>query len=217
MKTSPRSVLLVSLALVGGLLVTGCQTGSQSPALTKGATASGSVASAADAVTTVRAQIDPALAALRALVGQPQDIPAQYKVVLAELNKLQEGESKVAAATAKMRAQGDKYLADWARQIATITDPALRDAAFIRRGEVSAKLQGIFQSYQQVQAAYLPFQNHLGDIKKVLGTDLSAQGLAAVQPFVAKAVTDAEPLKTALEKLASDFRAVGASLQPGGQ
>ena len=215
MKNS-RSLLAVSVLALGGLLLTGCQTNQQSAALNQGASATASIDNAAGAITAAQKQIDVALASLTSLVQTPQDAPAQYKTVTAEFQKLLDGEAKVTAATAKMREQRDKYLAEWGRQIAAISDPALRDAAFIRRGEVAAKLQGITTSFQQVQASYQPFRKHLVDIKSVLGSDLSAAGLDAVKPFLTKATADAVPLKEALGKLAADFNTISASLKPAG-
>lgn len=213
MKNS-RSVIVVSALALGGFLLTGCQSSTKSPALNQGASATASIDTAAGAITAAQKQIDVALASLTSLVQAPQDVPAQYKTVTAEFQKLLDGEAKVTAATAKMREQRDKYLAEWGRQIAAISDPALRDAAFIRRGEVAAKLQGITTSFQQVQASYQPFRKHLVDIKSVLGSDLSAAGLEAVKPFVAKATADAVPLKEALGKLAADFNTISASMKP---
>lgn len=204
------------LVLAGAFALSGCQT-TKSPALKQGASASGSIQTAADNVTKARAQVNVTTAALRNLVDRPQDIPAQYQTVLSELKKLRADAAGISKSADDMRTKGDQYLADWAKQIAAIGDPALRDAAFERRAEVSARLQEIFKEYQSVKAAYAPFLDNLSDIQTVLGTDLSARGLEAVKPFVAKATANAEPLKTALDELAKDFTAAGVSLLPGGQ
>ena len=215
--SSFRSLLVASaLGLAAALALTGCQTKPKSPALNQGVSASGSIQSAADSIGRARAQVNVTTAALRNLVDRPQDIPAQYNTVLGELKKLRADASQIAKAADDMRAKGDQYLADWAKQIAAIGDADLRNAAFERRAEVATRLQGIFQQYQTVKAAYAPFLDNLSDIQTVLGTDLSAKGLETAKPFVAKATANAEPLKAALDKLASDFRAVGLSLQPGG-
>ncbi|MCU0792058.1 MAG: DUF2959 family protein [Opitutaceae bacterium] len=212
-----RSVLVSALCVLLGLAgLTGCQS-TKSPALRQGASASGSIQTAADQIIKARAQVNVTTAALRNLVDRPQDIPAQYKTVLAELKKLRDDAASIAKSADAMRAKGDQYIADWAKQIAAISDPELRNAAFDRRAEVATRLQGIFKRYQEVKTAYSPFLDNLSDIQTALGTDLSAKGLDAVRPFVAKATANAEPLKAALDALAADFRAVGVSLQPGGQ
>lgn len=198
--------------------MTGCQStsASRSPALSTGVSTTASIQTAADTIATTRAQVGVSTAALRNLVDRPQDIPAQYKTALAEFAKLEKGVASAGTAVDKMRAQGDAYLASWAKQVAGITDPELRNAAFSRRGEVSAKLQRLFTSYQTVKTTYAPYIAHLGDIQKVLGTDLSAAGLETVKPFVARVSENAAPLSEALSKLEADFRAAGAALQPGG-
>ena len=208
---SLSSVLLASLVL----LLSGCQ--SKAPALNQGANASNSIQTAADTIGETRGQINRSLAALRNLTDRPADVPAQYKVAQREIAALRSSAEKIVAAADEMRTKGDAYLADWAKQIATVGDAQLRDAAFARRAEVATQLQGIFQSYQTVKADFVPFLQSLQDIQKSLGSDLSAKGLEAVKPFVAKATANAEPLKQSLDKLANEFRGVGLAIQPPAQ
>ena len=215
---SIRPLLVASaLGLATAFAFTGCQTKPKSTALNQGASASGSIQSAADTIGRARAQVNVTTAALRNLVERPQDIPAQYQTVLNEVKKLRADATQIVKSADDMRAKGDQYLADWAKQIAAIGDADLRNAAFERRAEVATRLQGIFQQYQSVKSAYAPFLDNLTDIQTALSTDLSAKGLEAIRPFVTKATANAEPLKAALDKLATDFRAVGLSLQPGGE
>jgi hypothetical protein len=216
MSSTARSLVLVSALAVAGLGLVGCQS-PKSPALAQGAGASVSIEGAADAIVVARSQISATTAALRNLVDRPQDTAAQYKVVLAELAKLKENTAKIASAADSVRAKGDAYLADWAKQVAVIQNADLREAALTRRGEVSAKLQTIFKSYQDVKAAYVPLETDLANIRAALGSDLSADGLAAIRPFVAQATSHAEPVKDALIKLAGEFRGVASALQPGGK
>lgn len=217
MKTNSSRSLLVAcvFALSGGLAVTGCQS-TKSPALAQGTTASASIQTAADSARAALSQINVTLAALRNLTERPGDIPAQYKVVQEQIRALGASSAKISAAADTMRTKGDAYLADWARQVAAISDADLRRAAFERRAEVATKLQAIFQDYQRVKAEFVPFEASLADIQRSLGSDLSVRGLEVVKPYVAKAAAASEPLKASLNKLESDFRAVSLSLQPGG-
>jgi uncharacterized phage infection (PIP) family protein YhgE len=216
MQTS--SLLRPALALFAAFILAGCQSQvvKKSPSLNQGAGAAESIQASADLVSAARGQVNRTTAALRNLVDRPQDIPAQYKVVLAEITKLKADAAKISASADRMRTDSDRYLAEWARQIATIQNPQLRDTAFERRGEVAEKLQTIFRSYQDVKSAYIPYLAGIEEIQTALGADLSAKGLAAVRPFVAKVSADREPLNAALAKLAADFTAAGLSLQPGG-
>ena len=214
MNPSLPVLLSLSVLLTGAALSTGCQ--SKAPALTRGATASGSIQAAADSITTARGQISLALAALRNVTERPGDVPKQYKTVLEQIAALDASAARIGAAADAMRAKGDDYLAEWAKQIAAIDDADLRNTAFARRAEVAAKLQRIFNGYQKAKADFGPFQASLSDIRRTLAGDLSARGLAAAKPFVEKAAAASEPLKASLDNLAAEFRAVGLSLQPGG-
>lgn len=216
MTSFARSLVLISGLVIAGLGLCGCQS-KPSPALKKGVNASVAIASAADTIDEVRAQLSSTTAALRNLVDRPQETAAQYKVVLAEFAKLRDKTARIATAAENVRVKNDAYLADWARQVSLIQNADLRSAALNRRGEVSAKLQALYKTYQDTMAAYAPYEQDLANIRAALGSDLSAAGLVAVRPYVAQASNHAEPVKAALLKLAGEFRAVAASLQPGGQ
>lgn len=200
-------------------MLTGCQTSTvkQSASLNQGSDASASIQASSALISSASQQISRTTASLRNLVDRPQDTAAQYQVALDEIAKMKADATRIEASVAAVREHNDAYLAEWARRVSAITNPELREAALTRRGEVAAQFQTLYQSYQQVQTAYVPFQTGIAEIQTVLGADLSAKGLAAVRPFVAKVSDDAHPLNAALGKLADDFTAVGKSLQPGGE
>lgn len=210
-----RLVPLVTIA-AGLVVLAGCQSGpGKSPSLVQGAGAAKAIDNAAATIFDTRQQVNRATASLRNLVDRPQDTVAQYKTALAEIAKLDKQVADVGETVDDMRKRGDAYLAEWARHVATIADPGLRQAAFGRRAETSERLQAIFARYQEVKTTYAPYLASLGEIQKVLGTDLSAKGLDMVKPFVAKASSDAEPLNSALAKLADEFSKTATQLKPG--
>jgi hypothetical protein len=213
------SVCAAAVLLSAGVLSTGCQSSAvkQSPALKQGADTATAISKSVDLLASARTQITRTTAALRNLTDRPGDTTAQYKVALDEIAKMNADAATISASVATIRAQGDTYLAEWSRKIAAITNPELRDASFVRRGEVAAQLQAMYKSYQEVRAAYTPFLTGIGEIQTVLGTDLSPKGLAAASPFVAKVSADALPLNAALGKLADNFSTVGNSMQPSAE
>jgi hypothetical protein len=209
----PSALLVASALLLGGLALVGCQSNSDSPALKRGATAAGSIQTAADTILAARAQINTTLAALRNLTERPGDIPAQYATVREQLAALRASSAKITAAADTMRSKGDAYLADWARQVAAIGDETLRSTALDRRADTAAKLQEIYMGFQKAKGDFSTLETSLRDIERALGADLSAKGIEVVRPFVQKATEAAEPVKATLAELASDFRDVGLTLQ----
>lgn len=214
MKTRKYHSLHSCLALIAALLVAGCSSTPDSPALKQGAKTSKSIQHAADATHAANAQISVTTAALHNLVDRPQDIPKQYKTLAAQIDKLRSNFATVSDASDKMRVKGDQYIADWSRGVAKTQDSELRDAAFARHAEVAKDLQDIVSNFQSVKALYQPFLNSLNDVQTVLGADLSVGGLNAVKSYVSKVDGEAEKLKTALDKLATDFHEAGLKLQP---
>jgi hypothetical protein len=206
--------LLTSSAL---FLAAGCQSQAplgKSPAVQQGTAAADSIQAAADSITAARNQLKTTLAALRNLTERPGDIPARYAVLREQLTALRASSNKISSAADTMRAKGDAYLTDWARQVAAISDESLRASSLDRRAETAAKLQEIYTGFQQAKTEFAALETSLRDIERALAADLSAKGLEAVRPFVTKATTDSYPLTDTLTELAADFRAVGLTLKP---
>jgi hypothetical protein len=212
-KSSLIARAAIFLAMIAA--VAGCQSKPQPASLTRGANAAQAIETAASTIQTGRAQINTTLAALRNLTERPADIPAQYAVVREQFAALRTTAAQISSLADEMRVKNDAYLAEWGRQVATISDPDLRQAGFDRRAETAARLKEIFSGFQTVKADYAVFQKHLADIQTALGADLSTAGLNAIKPFVTKATLAAEPLKASLDELTADFRAAGLALQPG--
>ncbi len=217
--TSLRIVLTSSLLLGAGLGFTGCQSRTagvgKSPALTKASDTSESIRSASDNVQQMRLQMDSTLAALRDLTERPGDIRGQFEEVRREFAALETTSAKVTNSANKMQNQGDAYLRDWGREVATIQNPELRGASFERRDEVAERLERISRNYQEVRSEYAPFRASVMDVITALSVDLSQRGLETARPFVARANDRAEPVKNSLDRLSGDFREVGVSLRPG--
>jgi chromosome segregation ATPase len=207
--------LLSSVLLVSGFGLTGCQSmRNRSAAMTRGERATATIHSAADNVQTAQRQIDTSLAALRDLTDRPVDTKNQYRQARAEIAALRDSSDRISDNADDLRQRGDAYLSDWARQIAVIESPDLRNAAFERRDEVAAKLRDISDRFQRVQAEFMPFRRNLDEINAALGADLSQRGLETVRPFIARATENAGPVRSSLEQLVEEFREVGLSLQP---
>jgi hypothetical protein len=97
------------------------------------------------------------------------------------------------------------YFETWDMEIANIQDEEIRRRSQERRTEVSHLFDSASVKYDQVQNDLAPVIVYLRDIRKALSTDLTREGLAAVQPAANNAATQASTAQSALTQLATEL------------
>lgn len=192
-------------------LVAGCATHGYD----KGAAAASTLQEAANRVARGQEQLDITLAALKNLTEAPAaDLRPQFKRFSQALSKLQSVDKDVTAQRQKMNQKGDAYFKVWDQELAKITNEDIRTRSGERRNEVTARFKKIEGSYENAKTNFAPVISDLQDIQRALATDLTASGVQAVKPAVARVSREAEPLRQAMSTLSDDFRALGLSLAP---
>jgi len=159
------------------------------------------------------AMVDKTMASLDDLVNKPQaDLQPQFKQFNANLAELESSAKEIGAARRSMGEKGKEFFAEWDKQLAEINNEDIRARSEARKKEVIEKMDAIKRSYTEAETAFRPFMADLKDVQKYLSVDLTAGGVAAIKPTVAKANKNAAALKTSATKLAADFKALGVAM-----
>jgi len=191
------------------LLVGGCATSGYD----KGNKAAADIQTAANRIAALPDQIDKTLAALDELVNKPQtDLRPQFKQFTADLHDVQSAAIDIAAARRSMGEQSKEFFATWDAQLAKINNEDIKARSLERRSDVNQQLATIKRSYAEAEIAFRPFLADLQDVQKYLSVDLTAGGLAAIQPTVTRAHAGAAQLTANLTQLAEQFRALGLAM-----
>jgi chromosome segregation ATPase len=201
-------------ALVATLALT---TACKSSTGDKGAAAGKSIEQAASEVERGITQLDATVAALKNLVEQPApDLGPQFKAYTKSLAQLESIAKSVASISAKMDSKGKEYFTKWDEQIAAIQNEAIRERSSERRQAVEASFQKIQNEYAEARDEFKPLLADLQDIRTVLETDLTMEGLAAFKGDVKDIAKKSEPVKESLTELAKSFRDLGVKLSRSG-
>lgn len=204
---TPVTVFVAAFLLTLG----GCAT--QGATTKRAGNTSTSLQEAALSVARSNAQLETVLLSLSDLVNNPgADLRTQYNTYNADVNRLDALASEVSASATAMKERGAAYFEQWDADLATIQNENIRTRSVDRKELVTARFEGVKASYAQTRSDFAPFVSNLKDIRTVLGTDLTAGGLASVRSLVSKADRDVIPLRTSLSRLESDFRALGVSM-----
>jgi hypothetical protein len=208
MKTTSLSfALLIPVAAAAVCMLPGCA----SPTYQKADATALSLQSSAKLIEDTRAQLS-SLSDSLALLQRNEELGTHYASFVKQLALFEKNAADINSSALAMQSKSTAYIAQWQRDLETITSPSLRQSSSDRLNQVSSAFAGIKASYEETKLAFVPFFSHLKDIQTALGADLTPAGAASVQPFIDKATVDIEPVKRALEKLAAEFSALSVSL-----
>jgi chromosome segregation ATPase len=196
-------MLAALLAAAAGCKTTNYETGNATAGVLK---------ASAGKLETAKGRVDSTLAALNDLVNNPNNLPAQYAKYSDAVAGLQSSAKDVAAEITDMRSKSTAYFQAWDQQAALIKNADIKTHSLARKKEVLDRFTKVKLSYTQVSDSYHPFMSDLQDIQTALGTDLTADGIAAIKGAAQKANQDAIPLKRAGDDMSENLKDLGTAM-----
>ena len=193
-----KSLVAVTIA---SALIAGCASKNSD----KGSATAAGLETSADKITQSSAKIDQTLSSLDNLLNNPGDVRAHFKEFSASVNDLESSARNVQSKVASMRAKGNDYFKGWETETG-------QTGSAERKAELQKKFTQIKLSYTEASLAFKPFLSDLKDIETALSNDLTQDGINAIKGPAQKATNDASPVKNVLDKLASQFRELGAAM-----
>jgi len=218
-----KSLQWMGLLVVAGVILTGCSTAGYQ----KGDVAAQSLKDAAGQVRMENQALDLTMATLRNLVNkspsdnQPDakrfnqpaiDLKPGYQRFSRALDRLEAAAARTDQAATQIAQKHAAYLANWNKELSTMSYDAVRSRSEARKNEVSQRFEAVNRRYSEARAATQPLIAYLNDIRKALGTDLTTGGLAAVKPIVQNAEENTVKVQTALARLSDELSASSVQL-----
>lgn len=183
----------------------------------KGAETGKTVESAAAGVERGIGELEATVAALNQLVKHPApDLAPQYKAFTKSLAQLEATAKDVSETAARIDERSQAYFAQWDTQIAAIQNEDIKGRSSSRREAVSASFSKLQKEYGEVREEFKPLLDNLRDIRTVLGTDLTMDGLKSVADTAEDIDDDAKDVKESLQALAENFKKLGVGLKQAG-
>jgi DUF2959 family protein len=203
----------VTLALTLALL-SACSSPTTSE---KGAAAGKNAMQAATYVEQGIGELDATLAALKALVKSPApDLKPQYKTFDKSLSSLESTAKEVSAIAAKIDENSKVYFAQWDEQIAGIQNEDIRERGVERREAVAAGFSKLQEEYVEVREEFKPLLDNLRDVRTVLSTDLTMDGLKSIEDTVEDIADSSKDVRESLQSLGETFKKLGVRLEQRG-
>lgn len=201
------------LAVAVALLIVGC---ANTPLERQDATSS-SLVELRDAMIATRGQIEQTLVSLDALTSAtPDRLRSTYQQYAKDADKIAQQAVTVDQESRQMRRRSDAWLSGWQKSQASVENVELKAIGEQRRALALERFQNIDGSFAAAREAFGPFIANLQDVKKVIGSDVTPNGVAAVSgsAVVKNAHQHGAAAARALDVTIADLRALTETMTP---
>jgi hypothetical protein len=162
-----------------------------------------------------RDQLAATLSALTTLTKQQQgDLRPAYDSFAAQVPKTEAAAAATASRVAWMQGEGMQYFDDWQTTISSIGDESLRKKSQQRLDAVRKSYAKVIDEFKKAADEFKPFLADIGDIQKVLSTDLTSRGVKGLRSTVNSANTEYRKVDRAITDALDEMKKMEQELSP---
>jgi DNA-binding XRE family transcriptional regulator len=160
-----------------------------------------------------RDQLATTLAALTTLTKQEKgDLRPAYEAFTAEIPKTDAAATATRTRVGWMQGDGMKYFEDWQTTINSINNESLRKKSQKRLDAVKKSYAKVTAEFKEAAEKFKPFLADLGDIQKVLSTDLTASGVKGLRSTVSSANSNYKNLNRKINSALAEMKEMEKAL-----
>jgi DNA-binding XRE family transcriptional regulator len=160
-----------------------------------------------------RDQLATTLAALTTLTKQEKgDLRPAYEAFTAEIPKTDAAATATRTRVDWMQGDGMKYFEDWQQTINSINGESLRKKSQKRLDTVKKSYAKVTAEFKEAAEKFKPFLADLGDIQKVLSTDLTASGVKGLRSTVSSANSNYKNLNRKINSALEEMKEMEKAL-----
>jgi hypothetical protein len=104
-----------------------------------------------------------------------------------------------------MREHTDDYVAQWQKEVSSISDEQLRQMSQQRAAKAKTEFDRIRSVAQDARAAYDPYMQGLQDVQQYLTNDLTAGGIQTIKPKADDTIRKGQTLEQKLADLQTEL------------
>jgi chromosome segregation ATPase len=207
MNRQVTSVLVLGLAgAICGCATTGYQRASQT----------GSVINEARAVVTnIQQNIDAAARALQTMTGpDATELRQPYQTLSAAVTSLDIRATRLSSYAQAFQKKSNAYLKAWQEELGAYQSPTIRNVSAERRDAVVESFKKVSEQFQAADESTKPLRVYLKDMRRYLGTDLTAAGVASGHELARRITELATEVEQRLQSLLAELNRVETELSP---
>jgi hypothetical protein len=200
-----RSLTLI-VALTGSTLFLGCEAAGPK----RIDTTTASMQATREMLVRGGGDVDRVMSSARA-IGSAPDLKKSYADFSKSVDALEKVAADVRSRWAGLTSRAEAYRTAWERESANLTSEAAKATAAERRASFDGVMRGVTLSMGDLKDSYDVFIADIQDIRLLLGNDLTADGIRAVQPLITSAGGSASTVQSKLNEAIRLLDAAAAS------
>jgi hypothetical protein len=198
--------LSLSLALAASALLVGCEAAGPK----RIDTTTASMQATREMLVRGGGDVDRVMSSARA-IGSAPDLKKSYADFSKSVDALEKVAADVRSRWAGLTSRAEAYRTAWERESANLTSEAAKATAAERRASFDGVMRGVTLSMGDLKDSYDVFIADIQDIRLLLGNDLTADGIRAVQPLITSAGGSASTVQSKLNEAIRLLDAAAAS------
>ncbi|MGM0588680.1 MAG: DUF2959 family protein [Bacteroidota bacterium] len=162
-------------------------------------------------------QLDATGAALDNLMSSDQtNIQQAFDSYKRQVAKMEEMEKKFAKHAEQMKAKGNDYFEEWAKEGQEYKNPEIQRLSNERRAALIEIYEKIAENSIGVSEAFKTYVSDTKEIQTFLSNDLTPKGIEAITPTASQVVNDGEKLKQTLQNVQIAIQNARAEMSQSG-
>jgi F0F1-type ATP synthase membrane subunit b/b' len=164
-------------------------------------------------VVEVKKAVDASLAGLDQVTQTAAVDPRPaYETFSKSVDKLESARAKAGKRAQEIKATGAAYFEQWEKELLTITNPDIREAAEKRKAKLKETFAKVGPLMEDAKAKLDPFISDIKDVRTLLAQDLTVNGVDNAKSIIRKTRSSGSKVQSALDDLLEEMNAIAAAL-----
>jgi hypothetical protein len=129
------------------------------------------------------------------------DLRSMYNKFVDNVKETQDMAEGARKRAENMRANSERYTAQWQKEMSTISDAELRRMSEQRAAAARTEFDRVRSAAAEVKAAYAPYRQGLQDVQQYLANDLTAAGVQSIGSKADDTIRKGEALQQRISDL----------------
>jgi len=164
-------------------------------------------------VLNIKTSVDGSLKAMDDLAASASTDPRKaYEAFAKSVTQVENAGAKAKKNAEAMQAKGDAYFQQWETQISSVQNEKIRELAKERKAKLQESFANIKKSAEGAKETFPTFLSDLKDLRTLLSTDLTVQGIASAKSIFKKTKSEGVDVKKHLDELEAELNTVVAAI-----
>lgn len=174
-----------------------------------------SIAELRDEILVIKKEVDKTMVALDKIVTTAATDPRKaFKDFDKAVPDIDDAAKKAKKRGEDMKERGQAYFAAWEKELASVSNPEIRQLAEERKAKLQATFGNIRTFMEPARDQFNGWLANLKDLQKYLRNDLTIGGIDAAKDLIGKAKADGLAVQATMDRIIGELNTIVATVTP---